>query len=123
MLPGEMEDLAPPSSPLAPTAQDDDDGQNSESRKKKISMRKATPAAPRTSSAGKVTKGQAKKIKPIKRAALSAKNPSPKKVKMEPTRDLPLRRTKAKKGFYNEKRLQNLVWKGAGTARDPIDFV
>ena len=118
VLPGEIEPTdeqqqqQPVSSP-SPT---------SAARQKKLKGRKATPALPRTSSAGKAGGKASSKVKPIKRAALSAKESPKSKVKTEPTRDLPSRRTRTKKGFYNEKRLQNLVWRGAGTAGDPINF-
>ena len=43
------------------------------------------------------------------------------KVKSEATRSSGRTRT-MKKGFYNEKRLRDLAWKGTGTQTDPIYF-
>ena len=60
-----------------------------------------------------------------KPAAKPAKKTSPiKKVKLEPTRDMPFRqkRSSIKAGFYNESNLQALAWRGSGSEADPIRF-
>ena len=45
-------------------------------------------------------------------------------IKQEPTRELPFRSSnrRHKCGFYNEKQLASMVWKGTGSERDPIRF-
>ena len=60
-----------------------------------------------------------------KRSAPAAKTLPSKKVvvKKEAERDLPFRSRRTHKvGFYNEKNLTQLAWRGTGSASDPIRF-
>ena len=60
--------------------------------------------------------------KPVKaiRKPVSKRSPT---IKQEPVRDLPFRSSRrCKAGFYNEKNLVSLAWKGSGSSQDPIQL-
>ena len=60
--------------------------------------------------------------KPVKAIRKSASKKSP-TIKQEPVRDLPFRSSRrCKAGFYNEKNLVHLAWKGSGSSQDPIQL-
>ncbi|GMI10895.1 hypothetical protein TrLO_g5140 [Triparma laevis f. longispina] len=72
------------------------------------------------------SKRVAKKSTPSKKST-PKKSPAKKnwaKVKKEVMKSTPRRsaRSGIKKGFYNEARLAQIVWKGQGTNKDPIQF-
>ena len=69
------------------------------------------------------TKKAVKKSSPparaIRKSASSKKSPT---IKQEPLRDLPFRSGRCKAGFYSEKNLVELAWKGSGSSKDPIQL-
>ena len=99
------------------------------SSKKKVSPKKKSKTPPKKKS--KTPPKKKAKTPPKKKAKTppkrKAKTPPKKKtsqlvkVKSEATRSSGRTRT-MKKGFYNEKRLRDLAWKGTGTQTDPIYF-